>query len=84
MKHYRNIILAVLSGILLVLSHPSFNLFPLAWIGLVPLLIAVKSVPNAKSAFRIGYISGLTFFGGLIYWIVLLYPFANIFVTVLG
>ena len=84
MKHHRNTILAILSGILLVLSHPSFNLFPLAWIGLVPLLLAVMSVPNAKSAFRIGYISGLTFFGGLIYWIVLLYPFANIFVTVLG
>ena len=84
MKHHRNTILAVLSGILLVLSHPSFNLFPLAWVGLVPLLIAVRSAPNAKSAFRIGYISGLTFFGGLIYWIVLLYPFANIFVTVLG
>ena len=84
MKHHRNIILAVLSGISLVLSHPSFNLFPLAWVGLVPLLIAVKSVSNAKSALRIGYISGLTFFGGLLYWIVLLYPFANIFVTVLG
>lgn len=84
MKHHRNTILAILSGVLLVLSHPSFNLFPLAWAGLVPLLIAVMSVPNAKSAFRIGYISGLTFFGGLIYWIALLYPFANIFVTVLG
>ena len=84
MKHHRNTTLAVLSGILLVLSHPSFNLFPLAWVGLVPLLIAVRSIPNAKSAFRIGYISGLTFFGVLLYWIVLLYPFANIFVTVLG
>ena len=84
MKRYRITIFAVFSGILLVLSHPSFNLFPLAWVGLVPLLIAARSVPNAKSAFRIGYISGLTFFGGLLYWIVLLYPFANIFVTVLG
>ena len=84
MKHYRNTILAVLSGILLVLSHPSFNLYPLAWVGLAPLLVAVKSVSNAKSAFRIGYISGLSFFSVLIYWIVLLYPFANIFVTVLG
>ena len=84
MKHYRNNILAVVSGILLVFSHPSFNLFPLAWVGLVPLLIAVKSVSNAKSALRIGYISGLSFFAGLLYWIVLLYPFTNIFVTVLG
>ena len=84
MKRHRNTIFAVFSGILLVLSHPSFSLFPLAWVGLVPLLIAVKSVSNAKSALRIGYISGLTFFGGLLYWIVLLYPFANIFVTVLG
>ena len=84
MKQYRHFILAVLSGILLVLSHPSLSLFPLAWVGLAPLLFAVKSVSNAKSAFRIGYISGLTFFGGLLYWIILLYPFANIFVTVLG
>ena len=84
LKRYRNHILAVVSGILLVLSHPSFSLFPLAWVGLVPLLIALQSVSSAKSAFRIGYISGLTFFAGLLYWIVLLYPFANIFVTALG
>ena len=84
MKRYQNYILAALSGILLVLSHPTFNIFPLAWVGLVPLLIAAKSASNSKSAFWIGYISGLSFFLGLIYWIALLYPYANIFVTALG
>ena len=84
MKRYQNWILASLSGILLILSHPSFNLFPLAWIGLVPLLVSIKSASNWKSAFWLGYLTGLIFFFGLIYWIILLYPFANIFVTTLG
>ena len=84
MKNLQHALYAVLSGILLVLSHTNFSWFPLAWTGLVPLLVAVKTVSNAKSAFWIGYTSGLTFFGCLLYWIVLLYPFANIFVTVLG
>jgi apolipoprotein N-acyltransferase len=84
MKRYQNWILASLSGVLLVLSHPSFNLFPLAWIALVPLLVSIKSTSNWKSAFWLGYLTGLIFFLGLIYWIILLYPFANIFVTTLG
>ena len=87
MKRYQNWILAGLSGILLVLSHPNFtkfNLFPLAWIALVPLLISLKSISNWKSAFWLGYITGLIFFFGLVYWIALLYPYANIFVMTLG
>jgi apolipoprotein N-acyltransferase len=77
-------ILAGLSGVLLTLSFPSFNLFPLAWIGLIPLLIALKSASSWKSAFWHGYVTGVVFFFGLVYWIILLYPFANIFVTTLG
>ena len=33
--------LSVLSGVLMALSMPNFNLWPLAWIGLVPLLTAL-------------------------------------------
>ena len=80
-KRYQSWILAGLSGILLILSFPSFNLFPLAWIGLVPLLIALQSTSSWKSAFLHGYFSGGIFFLGLVYWILLLYPFANIFLT---
>ena len=80
-KRYKSWILAGISGLLLILSFPSFNLFPLAWIGLIPLLIALQSTSSWKSAFLHGYLSGAVFFLGLVYWITLLYPFANIFLT---
>ena len=83
-KRYQSWILAGISGILLILSFPSFNLFPLAWISLIPLLIALQSTSSWKSAFLHGYLTGAIFFLGLIYWIILLYPFANIFLTTLG
>ena len=80
-KRYQNWILAGISGILLILSFPSFNLYPLGWIGLIPLLIALQSTSTWKSAFLHGYFTGAIFFLGLVYWIILLYPFANIFLT---
>ena len=80
-KRHQSWILAGISGILLLLSFPSFNLFPLAWISLIPLLIALQSTSSWKSAFLHGYLTGAIFFLGLIYWIALLYPFANIFLT---
>ena len=80
-KRYQSWILAGISGILLILSFPSFNLFPLAWISLIPLLIVLQSTPSWKSAFLHGYLTGVIFFLGLVYWITLLYPFANIFLT---
>ena len=80
-KRYQSWILAGISGILLILSFPSFNLYPLGWIGLIPLLIALQSTSTWKSAFLHGYFTGAIFFLGLVYWIILLYPFANIFLT---
>ena len=83
-KYYQSWIFAGISGILLILSFPSFNLFPLAWISLIPLLVALQSTSSWKSAFLHGYVTGAAFFLGLIYWIILLYPFANIFLTTFG
>ena len=80
-KRYQSWILAGISGLLLILSFPSFNLYPLAWISLIPLLIALQLTSSWKSAFLHGYLTGAIFFLGLIYWIALLYPFANIFLT---
>ena len=48
---------------------------------LIPLLIALQSTSSWKSAFLHGYLTGAIFFLGLVYWIILLYPFANIFLT---
>ena len=80
-KRYQTWILAGISGILLLLSFPSFNLYALGWISLIPLLIALQSTSTWKSAFLHGYLTGAIFFLGLVYWIALLYPFANIFLT---
>ena len=80
-KCHQSWILAGISGLLLILSFPNFNLFPLGWISLIPLLIALQSTSTWKSAFLHGYLTGAIFFLGLVYWIALLYPFANIFLT---
>ncbi|MDE0186156.1 MAG: apolipoprotein N-acyltransferase [Candidatus Poribacteria bacterium] len=81
MKRYQKFVLAGLSGLLLIFSQPNFNLFPLAWVGLTPLLVSLNSASSWKTAFWCGYVAGAIFFFGMTYWIALLYPFANIFVT---
>lgn len=82
-KRYRYL-LAGSSGILLFCSFPNVNFFPLAWVALIPLLIALESGASRKSSFLMGYISGLVFFAGLLLAIVLLYPYAHILTTLLG
>ena len=72
------------SGIILFCSFPNVNFFPLAWIALIPLLIALESAASWKSSFLMGYVSGLVFFAGLLLAIVLLYPYAHILTTLLG
>ena len=72
------------SAILLFLSFPTVNLFPLAWVALVPLFISLTLATTWKSAFGIGYLTGLLFFAGLLPAIALLYPYANIFATMVG
>lgn len=60
--------LAIISGIFLFLSFPKYNVGFLAWLALVPLLLALKN----KSIFQsliIGFITGLTYYIGIIYWI---------------
>lgn len=58
---------AFASGGLLVLSFPRFDFYPLAWIALVPLLIAVRG-KNSRPAFYLGLLTGFTYFTGTIYW----------------
>ncbi len=83
-KRYQNWILAVGSAGLLFCSFPNVNFFPFAWFALVPLLVALKRASSWKSAFWSGYLTGGLFFAGLLLAIARLYPYANIFVTLLG
>ena len=61
--------LAVLSAFLLVLSFPDFNLWPLAWVGLAPLLVAIARVERARQAFVLGWMAGALFFYGSCWWL---------------
>jgi apolipoprotein N-acyltransferase len=59
---------AIFSGALLVLAFPSFNIYPLAWFALTPLLILLYDKSGIKS-FKIGLLFGIVYFFGTLYWI---------------
>lgn len=61
--------LASLSALLLIVSFPDFNLWPLAWVALVPLLICIARRPQGAPAFIMGLITGALFFFGSCYWL---------------
>ena len=58
----------VLSGVLLALAFPPFNLGWVGWVGLVPLLIALSTVPP-KHGFILSFVSGLFFFVLIFDWV---------------
>jgi len=60
--------LAILSGALLVLSFPPFSLWPLAWVALVPLYVAVSRCDGAKAAANLGAVTGLVFYVPSLFW----------------
>ena len=63
------IVLPVLSGLLLLLSFPQIDLGLLAWIALVPLLLAIRN-RSWRTAFGQGFLAGLVFYAGSLSWVV--------------
>ncbi len=63
------LVYALLSGVLLVLSFPTVGHPALSWVALVPLVVATGRAPSAFVAWRLGLVTGLVHFGGMIYWI---------------
>lgn len=59
---------ALASGLLFALAFPGPDLGWLAWVALVPLLLATRDLPPAHS-FRYGLLAGLLGFGLLLEWI---------------
>ncbi len=57
------------TGLLLPFCFPSANLYPLAWIALIPLHLIVESV-SPKRAFWLGWLSGTIAFCGIMAWVV--------------
>jgi len=64
-----NWLLAALSGFLLVLVFPKFNLVWLAPFALTPLLVALARETRPLRRFGLGYIAGLVYWCGVNYWI---------------
>ncbi len=60
---------ALTSGLFLALSFPDANISCLAFIALTPLLVSIQSMTD-KESFYAGFITGMSYFLTLIYWIV--------------
>jgi apolipoprotein N-acyltransferase len=60
---------AVLSGALLVVCFPLADFGSLAFVALVPLLLALQG-STPRDAARRGFLCGAVFFSGLLYWLV--------------
>lgn len=64
----RSYLLAIFSGVLLALSFPKPGFSLLAWFAFVPLFSAVvRATP--RQAFRLGFVSGIVAYGGIVYWL---------------
>ena len=59
---------SALSGLLLVASFPTIDIPFLAWIALVPLLLALEG-QTVKKGFLLGGIAGIVYFAGTVHWV---------------
>src|SRR5688572_16877286 len=67
---WKNAALAILSAILLILAFPDFDLWFLAWFGLVPLFWAIeREKESALRSFILGWLWGFVFFTGTCWWL---------------
>jgi apolipoprotein N-acyltransferase len=71
----QSILFAILSGLLLIFSYPTFPYSILAWVGLVPLLLAIENKSLWRTA-QLGFITGFIYFYGILYWLNTLYKFS--------
>lgn len=61
-------LLAIASGILIALSFPTPGLSFLAWIALIPMLIALEE-SSPRTAFRVGMTCGTSAYAFILYWL---------------
>ncbi|MCX7794125.1 MAG: apolipoprotein N-acyltransferase [Thermodesulfovibrionales bacterium] len=66
----KGLLLPGLSGGLLILSFPRYEISLLAWISIVPLMIDLTfSKLSGRDAFKKGFFMGMVYFFGTLYWI---------------
>lgn len=66
---YKFFFSSILSAGLLVLAFPQTDVWPLAWIALVPLLRSLDGQTPLRAFVR-AYLCGVLFFGGTLYWLI--------------
>jgi len=66
----RRILFPIISGVLYFLAFPSFDVWPLAWVFAVPLLLGVERT-TTRQAVLSGLIAGFVAWAGVVYWIAL-------------
>ena len=64
-----NLLLAVASGLLLILTFPPVDASWLAPVALTPLLVALDREGRTGRRFLLGYLAGVMFWAGSCYWI---------------
>ncbi len=67
---YKDVLLAAFSGILFIVIFSTSNFSILAWVSLVPLLLAIKN-KNLKQSFFLGFLTGFIAFLGILYWLIM-------------
>lgn len=73
--------LPILSGILLSLAFPKFDLFFLAWIGIIPFLCAIEKCKSARSAGFIGFLFGVSFLAINLSWVNILSDYVGLYAS---
>lgn len=64
-----SVVRCLLSAVLLILAHPPYHLWFLAWFALVPLLSAIEGASFRRS-FGLGYLFGVFYCFGMFWWFV--------------
>lgn len=68
MDNRSSIFFSIIAGVLLAAGFPPFDLYPLSWVALIPLFMALRD-KGAKASFYLGCLTGLVFFSGALYWV---------------
>ena len=65
--HRNQVTLTLISGLVLTLAFPKVDLGVLAWVAMVPFLIAIRAA-NTRTGFLLGLLFGMAHNLGLFYW----------------
>lgn len=68
-KNLKNILLSILSGAIIAISFPKFNLSFLIWVAFIPLLVSINK-SDKKTAFFYGLLTGTISNCVILYWLV--------------